>query len=79
MLTLKEMIQYGDDLVDEIGELEDEITYYEFGSYAYDQLNMEIESLGLKLDNLMKEITETYGEVHTLSFLAEVLKSTSDA
>lgn len=79
MLTLKEMIQYGDDLVDEIAELEDEITYHDFGSYAYDQLDMEIHDLSLKLDKLMKEITETYGEAHTFSFLTEILKSTSDA
>ena len=61
MLTLKELMQYGDDLVDEIEELENEQELNDFGSYAYDQTNMEIESLSLKLDALKKEIMERFG------------------
>lgn len=61
MKTLEEMLLAGDDLVDEIEELEEEISYHDYGSYAYDQLDMEIQSLSLKLDSLKKEITELYG------------------
>lgn len=60
MLSLKELIQYGDDLVEELEELEEEQEFNDFGSYAYDQTDMEIQSLRLKLDNLMKEIKELY-------------------
>ena len=79
MKTLEELFREGDDLVDEIEELENEIVDYDYGSYAYDQLDMEIQHLGLKLDKLMKEITEAYGEDRTLSFLTNVLKNTSNA
>jgi len=79
MKTLEELFREGDDLVDAIEELENEIVDYDYGSYAYDQLDMEIQHLGLKLDKLMKEITETYGEDRTLSFLTNVLKNTSNA
>lgn len=79
MKTLEELFREGDDLVDEIEELENEIIDYDYGSYAYDQLDMEIQDRGLKLDKLMKEITETYGEDRTLSFLTNVLKNTSNA
>jgi len=79
MKTLEELFREGDDLVDEIEELENEIVDYDYGSYAYDQLDMEIQDRGLKLDKLMKEITETYGEDRTLSFLTNVLKNTSNA
>ena len=79
MKTLEELFREGDDLVDEIEELENEIIDYDYGSYAYDQLDMELQDRGLKLDKLMKEITETYGEDRTLSFLTNVLKNTSNA
>lgn len=79
MKTLEELFREGDELVDEIEELENEIVDYDYGSYAYDQLDMEIQDRGLKLDKLMKEITETYGEDRTLSFLTNVLKNTSNA
>lgn len=79
MKTLEELFREGDELVDEIEELENEIVDYDYGSYAYDQLDMEIQDRGLKLDKLMKEITEAYGEDRTLSFLTNVLKNTSNA
>jgi len=62
MKTLEEMFREGDVLVDEIEELENEQELNDFGSYAYDQTDMEIQFLRLKLNKLKKEITERFGD-----------------
>jgi len=62
MKTLEEMFREGDVLVDEIEELESEQELNDFGSYAYDQTDMEIQFLRLKLNKLKKEITERFGD-----------------
>jgi len=61
MKTLEELFREGDELVQQIEELEDEQELNDFGSYAYDQTDMEIQDLSLKLDRLKREITEQYG------------------
>jgi hypothetical protein len=61
MKTLEELFREGDELVHQIEELEGEQELNDFGSYAYDQTDMEIQYLSVKLDRLKKEITELYG------------------
>ena len=61
MKTLEELFREGDELVLQIEELEEEQQLNDFGSYAYDQTDMEIQDLSLKLDRLKREITEQYG------------------
>ncbi len=61
MKTLEELFREGDELVRQIEELEEEQQLNDFGSYAYDQTDMEIQDLSLKLDRLKQEITEQYG------------------
>jgi hypothetical protein len=61
MKTLEELFREGDELVQQIEELEGEQELNDFGSYAYDQTDMEIQDLSLKLDRLKQEIKEQYG------------------
>jgi hypothetical protein len=61
MKTLDELFREGDELVRQIEELEVEQELNDFGSYAYDQTDMEIQDLNLKLDKLKREIAERYG------------------
>ena len=44
-----------DEILNEINELEEAIAECDFGSYSYDCLNTEIESLYLKMDRLKKD------------------------
>jgi hypothetical protein len=61
MKTLEELFREGDELVQQIEELEGEQELNDFGSYVYDQTDMEIQDLSLKLDRLKQEIKEQYG------------------
>jgi len=61
MKALEELFRDGDELVRQIEELEGEQELNDFGSYAYDQTDMEIQYLSAKLDRLKREIEGHYG------------------
>lgn len=58
MKTLEEMMQYGDNLVDEITKLEEDLSQYEYGSYLYDETTAKIQELTVKFDKLLAEMLE---------------------
>ena len=48
-----------DEIMNEINLLEEEIAEEEFGSYAYDCINAELQALYMDLDSLKKDEKKT--------------------
>ena len=60
-MSADEMLMIGDDIAEQLENLEDAISECDYGSYAYDQLDMEIQDLSLKLRRIMTEVAARIG------------------